>query len=454
VVFGLAGLLAAGVACAALAAVLLGGPMGGGSPALPTPAAATPALIAQGAYLADVGDCASCHTAKGAPTFTGGSPIQSPVGVIYSPNITPDAKTGIGAYTVNDFARVLRQGVLPNGQSIYPAMPYPSFSRLTDADVEALYAYFQHGVAPVSRENRPEGIMWPLSMRWPLTYWRWLFAPAARPFVPVKNESPAVSRGAYLVEGLGHCGACHTSRALTLQERALEPDRASRYLAGSRFNGWYAPSLRGDDVAGLGLWTDADIRDFLKSGRSGGVAAFGEMGEVVSHSTHDMTDGDLAAIASFLRTLPAPPHAQRLPRPAPPTGVLAAGEAAYSQNCAACHQPNGQGVPQGFPALAHNPVVNAHDPTSLIHLVLKGGAIPKTTKSATPLIMPPFASSLSDQEAADILSYVRNAWGNRAPALSAGAVKSLRAALKAPEPPPPAPPSKTPSAAAPSPSSG
>jgi mono/diheme cytochrome c family protein len=252
---GAVGLLA--VACAYLAALLLGGRVG--DPHARSPLAATPALISKGAYLAAAGDCAACHTTKGGAAFAGGLAIASPVGVIYSPNITPDPKTGIGAYTFGDFERVIRRGVLPNGQTLYPAMPYPSFSRLTDQDVAALYAYFMHGVAPVSLRDRPEGIVWPLSLRWPLTYWRWLFAPAPRPFSPADGMTPTVARGAYLVEGLGHCGACHTARALTLQEVALTPKDGARYLAGSRFNGWYAPSLRRDDLSGLGLWTDGDI---------------------------------------------------------------------------------------------------------------------------------------------------------------------------------------------------
>lgn len=226
----------------------------------------------------------------------------------------------------------------------------------------ALYASVMHGVAPVSQKNRPEGIIWPLSMRWPLTYWRWLFAPPARPFAPPEGATPMVSRGAYQVEGVGHCGSCHTPRALTLQEDVLTPQAGTKYLAGSRFNGWYAPSLRNNDLTGLGLCKDADIEAFLKNGCTGEFAAFGEMSEVVAHSTRLMTDADLTAVASFIRTLPAAPGARRLPRPNVPAGVLKVGEATYVQNCAVCHQSTGVGIAGGFPALAQNPVVNASDP--------------------------------------------------------------------------------------------
>jgi alcohol dehydrogenase (quinone), cytochrome c subunit len=405
-----------------LVAVAFGGRGGNRASILPVPV--TPELVARGAYLAEVGDCTACHTAPGGAAFAGGLAIASPIGVIFSTNITPDRHTGIGAYAYGDFERAVRRGLLRSGRTMYPAMPYPSYSRISDGDLAALYAYFMHGVAPVSNRNRDEQVAWPLSIRWPLIYWRWLFAPQVRAFAPRGGENPAVARGAYLVEGLGHCGACHTPRALTLQEVALTAGDGPRFLAGSQFNGWFAPSLRGEAVAGLGRWAGADIEEFLASGRTGKFTAFGEMGEVVLHSTQFMTIADRAAIASFLHTLP----------PASGVRAVAVGSQTYIDNCSACHQDDGAGLASGFPALAGNPVVNTDDPTSLIHVVLAGDAEVNTHAAPSKLIMPPFGASLTDSDIADLLTYVRSSWGNRAPAVSAAQVKTLRGAIREPEP--------------------
>ena len=418
----LVGLVA--ISCAWLAAAVFGGRGGDRASMLPVPA--TPGLVARGAYLAQVGDCTACHTAPGGAPFAGGLAIASPIGVIFSTNITPDRQTGIGGYAYGDFERAVRRGLLRSGRTMYPAMPYPSYSRISDGDLAALYAYFMHGVAPVSSRNRAEQLVWPLSMRWPLTYWRWLFAPQVRPFTPRAGENPVVARGAYLVEGLGHCGACHTPRAVSLQEVALTAGEGPRYLAGSQFNGWFAPSLRGEAVAGLGRWAGADIEEFLASGRTGKFTAFGEMGEVVLHSTQIMTPADRAAIASFLHTLPPARGAQ----------AVAVGSQAYIDNCSACHQEDGTGNAAGFPALADNPIVNTDDPTSLIHVVLAGDATVNTHAAPAKLIMPPFGASLTDSDIADLLTYVRSSWGNRATAVSAEQVKALRGAIGESEPVP------------------
>lgn len=406
-----------------LAGIALGFGGRGGDRASRLTVPVTPQLIARGAYLARAGDCTACHTAPGGTSFAGGLAMPSPIGVIFSPNITPDPKTGIGGYTYGDFERAVRRGILRSGQTEYPAMPYPSFSRITDRDMAALYAYFMHGVAPVSSNNRVDQIPWPLSMRWPLVYWRWLFAPQVRTFVPGIGENPTVARGAYLVEGLGHCGACHTPRAFTMQEEVLTPRGGPEFLAGSQFNGWYAPSLRGQGDAGIGRWAGADIEEFLKAGKTAKYAAFGEMGDVILHSTQFMTTDDRAAIASFLKTLPST------------AGVVNSGEQLYRENCAACHQDAGTGIPSSFPALAGNPIVNTNDATSLIHIVLAGDAEVRTYGSSPPLVMPPFGANLSDNDIASLLSYVRSSWGNRAPAVSAAQVQTLRAAIGEPEQP-------------------
>jgi len=420
------------LSCLYLAAVVFGGRGGDRAAILPLPV--TPELIARGAYLAKAGDCTGCHTTPGGAAFAGGLAIDSPIGVIFSTNITPDPKTGIGGYAYGDFDRAVRRGLLRSGRTLYPAMPYPSYSRITDGDLAALYAYFLHGVAPVSSRNRAEQVAWPLSMRWPLTYWRWLFAPRVRAFRPRAGQDPVVARGAYLVEGLGHCGACHTPRALTLEEVALTDGGGPRFLAGSQFNGWFAPSLRGAAVTGLGRWAGADIEEFLASGRTGKFTAFGEMGDVVLHSTQFMTPADRAGIANFLHTLPAP-RSER---------AIAAGSQGYLDNCSACHQEDGAGLATGFPALAGNPVVETDDPTSLIHVVLAGGALVSTPAAPSKLTMPPFAASLTDSDIADLLTYVRSSWGNHAPAVSADRVRALRAAIGEPEPPAQAQPGAAP----------
>ncbi|MBB3257894.1 mono/diheme cytochrome c family protein [Paraburkholderia bannensis] len=401
-------------------------------------AQASAQLIAQGRYLASAADCVACHTAKGGKPFAGGLGIASPVGVIYSSNITPDKATGIGDYSLEDFDRAVRRGIAKDGTTLYPAMPYVSYARLTPADVGALYAYFRHEVAPVSRTNRATGIVWPLSMRWPLRFWRMTFAPA-----PVANADAAasgaqrVARGRYLVEGAAHCGACHTPRGLGLQEKALSDD-GRYFLSGGVVDGYVAKNLRGDRQDGLGAWSEDDIVAFLKGGRSTHAAAFGGMSDVVERSTQYMSDADLAAIAAYLKTLkPAHEGGAALVPDASAALKLRAGTArdngalTYVDNCAACHRTSGSGYAQTFPALALSSVVNGADPTSLVHLVLQGGQMPSTKAAPTHYGMPGFASRLTDRDIADVLTFVRSSWGNRAAAVSADQVARIRRAVGA-----------------------
>ena len=262
-------------------------------------------LIKQGEYLARAGDCVACHTAKGGKPFAGGLPMETPIGVIYSTNITPD-KTGLGDYSFDDFDKAVRHGVAKSGSTLYPAMPYPSYARVSDSDMQALYAYFMKGVEPVAQENKDSDIPWPLSMRWPLAAWRWMFAPEVADTPAVAGADPVISRGAYLVEGLGHCGACHTPRALTMQEKALSATDGNAFLSGSApLEGWIAKSLRGDHKDGLGSWSEEQLVQFLKTGRSDRSAVFGGMSDVVVHSMQYMSEDDLTAIARYLKSLPA-----------------------------------------------------------------------------------------------------------------------------------------------------
>jgi mono/diheme cytochrome c family protein len=406
------------------------------------PAAGDTTLIAQGKYLAAAGDCTACHTAPGGKPFAGGLPIASPIGTIYSTNITPDAQTGIGKYTLEDFDRAVRHGIAPDGSTLYPAMPYPSYVRMTDADTRALYAYFKHGVPAVKADNRGSDITWPLSMRWPLAIWRKTFAPdPQRPgFDASAYGNPQIARGAYLVQGPGHCGSCHTPRAQTLQELALsERDgQPGAYLSGGQvIDGWVAVNLRGNPADGLGAWSQQDIVDTLKTARNPHTAVVGSaMADVVEHSTQHLSDQDLAAMAAYLKTLPASTHdvASFKADPATATALQSGvngsrGAELYVDNCAACHRTDAQGYAHAFPKVAGNPSVLAQDPATLVRLILAGSALPSTDAAPSNLGMPGFAWRLSDQEVAELGTFIRSSWGNRASAVTVAQVKSVRESL-------------------------
>ncbi|WP_313452838.1 cytochrome c [Pseudomonas rhodesiae] len=390
-------------------------------------------LIKQGEYLARAGDCVACHTAKGGKPFAGGLPMETPIGVIYSTNITPD-KTGLGDYSFEDFDKAVRHGVAKSGSTLYPAMPYPSYARVSESDMQALYAYFMKGVEPVAQANKDSDIPWPLSMRWPLTAWRWMFAPAVEDYKAVAGSDPVISRGAYLVEGLGHCGACHTPRALTMQEKALSAQDGSAFLSGSApLEGWIAKSLRGDHKDGLGSWSEEQLVQFLKTGRSDRSAVFGGMSDVVVHSMQYLSQDDLTAIARYLKSLPAvdpkdQPHqyGKQVAQALWKGDDSQRGASVYIDNCAACHRTDGHGYTRVFPALAGNPVLQTADATSLINIVLNGGTLPATHAAPSTFTMPAFAWRLSDQEVADVVSFIRGSWGNQGGPVKASDVADLR----------------------------
>ncbi|HKR40468.1 MAG TPA: cytochrome c [Paraburkholderia sp.] len=397
---------------------------------------ATQQLVHRGEYLARAGDCIACHTASHGKPFAGGLPIESPIGTIYSTNITPDTTTGIGSYTYEDFERAVRHGVSKQGYSLYPAMPYPNYARVHDDDMHALYAYFMHGVAPVSQANHAEGIMWPLSMRWPLTLWRWAFAPKVAADAPAPGTGSVIARGAYLVEGLAHCSACHTPRGAGMQELALTAQEGPAFLSGGApIDNWVATNLRGDPATGLGLWSEADLTTFLKSGSTDRTAAFGGMTDVVQHSTQYMTDADRMAIAKYLKSLPgtkneATPHYDAAVAAALHSGnVTRPGADTYLNSCAACHRSDGKGYAAVFPALALNPVVNGADSTALIHIVLAGSSTPSTQAASAQFAMPPYGWRLSDAEVANVLTLLRSSWGNHASPVTAAQVAKVRATI-------------------------
>ena len=398
-------------------------------------ASAAPAqtLAQRGAYLAKVGDCIACHSAPGKPAFAGGLPIDSGLGVLYSTNITPDKEHGIGKYTEKQFADAVRKGVRADGTHLYPAMPYTSYAKVSDEDIKALYAYFQTGVK-ASSYAPPESTMgFPFNQRWGMVFWNFFFADD-KPFKPQPGWSAQVRNGAYLVEGLGHCSSCHTPRGFAINEKASHSGEA-KFLAGGELNGWPVPSLRG-----LPRWDQAAIVDYLQTGRNKNSAVAGEMTAVVQHSTSQMTAADLNDIAAYLKALPpAPPRdaaVQPQGREATVKKLSAAinltlGERLYLDNCSACHFVTGKGATRVFPELDGATVVNAENPTALLHVMLAGARTPSTDKAPSVLVMPGFGKRLSDGEAAALATFLRQGWGNTAAAVSEKDVAKVRARLEA-----------------------
>ncbi len=399
--------------------------------------APTSAIIARGAYLARLGDCAACHSVPGKPAYSGGLRMGIPIGAIYTTNITPDPKNGIGRMSLNDFDRALRFGVA-EGHSLYPAMPFTSYYNTRPDDVAALYTYFKHAVAPAAVPNRPNDIVFPLSMRWPLTFWRWFFAPRPKPFTASTGVDSQLSQGAYFVEGLGHCGECHTPRAVTMQMKATTPAGGAAYLSGAVIESYFAPSLRNSGPGTLGAWSEQELAQFLETGANSQGIAFGSMSDVIIHSTQYMTHADALATAKYLKSLGNPGEE-------PATGfnydatehlALKNGDASkpgamiYLDNCAACHRPDGLGYAEVFPRLAGNPIVQAGNPQSLVSIVLDGSKTPRTARTAAQFTMPRFAWRLSNKDVADVVNFIRTSWGNSASPVSSNEVARTRESLQ------------------------
>jgi mono/diheme cytochrome c family protein len=389
------------------------------------------ALVERGAYLAKLGDCAACHSAEGRPPFAGGYRMSTPIGAIYSTNITPDPIYGIGHFSLADFDRALRFGV-SRGHTLYPAMPYVSYADTRPEDVEALYAFFKNGVAPAAVPNIKTEIPFPLSMRWPLTVWRWVFAPSPSPFKD-GHLDPEVARGAYFVEGLGHCGECHTPRGVAFQLKARSPDDGAEFLSGAVIENWYAPSLRTGGPGTLEDWSEADLEAFLTRGVNRHGIVFGSMNDVVVHSSQYLTAEDARATARYLRTLADDTRgAAEFAYDGSTDRALRTGDATrrgamtYLDNCAACHRPDGRGYEGVFPPLAGNPVVEASNPASIVSVVLGGSSTPRTSATPAQFAMPAFGWRLSDPEVADVVSFVRTSWGNRAGSVDEAQVHRLR----------------------------
>jgi mono/diheme cytochrome c family protein len=391
------------------------------------------ALVTRGEYLAKLGDCGACHSIPGKPPFSGGLKMGLPIGAIYTTNITPDKMYGIGRFTLADFDCALRFGVA-DGHTLYPAMPYASYAIITREDVKALYAYFEFGVAAASVPNRNSDILFPLSMRWPLTYWRWAFAPKPNPFDAKVFADAAVARGAYFVEGLGHCGECHTPRGLALQVKAQNGRDGDEFLRGGPVENWYAPSLRNGGPDTIAQWSEAQISQFLQSGANHSGIAFGSMNDVIVNSTQFLSVDDSAATAKYLKTLQDAPtkgraafaYDERTDRALANGDAKKRGALLYLDNCAACHRPDGRGYEGVFPSLAGNPVVEADNPLSLVSIVLLGSTTSRTSMTPAQFAMPAFAWRLTDQDAADVISFIRSSWGNDAKPIESPKVAELR----------------------------
>ncbi|GHA01330.1 alcohol dehydrogenase [Ignatzschineria ureiclastica] len=391
-------------------------------------------LIARGEYIARLSDCAACHTVPGDAEYSGGLAMQTPFGAIYSTNITPDAETGIGNYSLTEFINAVKHGVRKDDSPLYPAMPYTSYTIMPDEDMEALYAYFMEAVPAVKKPNAPTTFPWIVSMRWPVAYWQLLFSPI-RDFTPNPALSDIENHGAYIVEGPGHCGACHTPRGLAYEEKALS-NNSDLYLSGAVIDGWRAKSLRGE-AQGLKLWDEAEIVEFLKTGRTNKVIAFGAMADVVQHSSQYWSDQDLNATAAYLKQLsPAPNKMLELPKKEDTTtDLLLSGEYSdpgailYVEHCYACHRADGDGVPRIFPALNLNSAVLANNAQSVIQVTLEGGKMPDTPADRMAFTMPAF-NHLSDDEVATIINFIRNSWNNTAPEIKAEEVAEIREFLR------------------------
>lgn len=377
-------------------------------------------IVERGRYLATIGDCASCHTARNGKPLAGGRVIGTPFGTIPAPNLTPDPDTGIGRWTADDFYRALHEGKGHDGTSLYPAFPFPSYTKVTRADSDAMFAWLK-SLPPVHQPALQDTLRFPYRMRWLMGSWRTMFFDKGE-YEADASQTKAWNRGAYLVQGLGHCNECHARRN-SFGAAVTDP-----YLAGGivPVQNWYAPDLSTGPHGGLAGWTEADIVSLLKTGRSPRGTALGPMAEVVMKSTRHLTDDDLAAIATYLVALPQ--------RPARPLGESAAGwkdlvangKTTYDKHCASCHAGDGRGKGDAYPPLDANPTVTEPTGINAIRVVLSGGFAPATEGNPRPYSMPPFSQRLSDDEVAGVVSYIRQAWSNRAIAVSPEDVRAYR----------------------------
>lgn len=410
------------------------------APSAGEPVEGQAALIAQGRYLARLGNCMGCHTLPGGQAYAGGTPIPTPFGTLYGPNITSDPKAGIGDWSADDFWQALHNGKSKNGDLLYPAFPYTEYTRVSRADSDALFAYLRT-VAPSNQPSRAHALNFPYDQRGLLAFWRALYF---EPGVMQADEAQSAqwNRGRYLVEGLGHCAACHAPR------NNLGATQRSAGLAGGMIAGldWYAPSLTGDPATGLGKWTAQDIAMLVRTGMARHSTASGPMAEVVLGSLQYLTEDDALAMGVYLKSLSTFPQENVTPGSGaspdsqteaqessqddavvpPSRTTMEHGGKLYAQYCAQCHQDQGQGSGLAWPALAGNPTVTAPSAVNAIRLVLHGAFAPATNANPRPHGMPPFGQILGDNDIAALVSYIRFSWDNRAGAVTAFDVKRVR----------------------------
>ena len=404
---------------------------------LPTPPAGTPLArrapagnaatqeIERGEYLARMGDCVACHTEPTGKEFAGGRAMATPFGNIYTSNITPDDETGIGRWTADDFYRMMHTGISRDGTLLYPAMPFAQYTKVTRADCDAIFSYLQ-SLTPVKQKNRPHELRFPFNKRELLVGWRTLYFHEGE-HRPDPSQNAQWNRGAYLVEGLGHCTMCHTAVNL------LGGTKESKEFEGGMIpnQNWYAPSLTSNREAGLGDWSLKDIGDLLQVGVSRRATVYGPMAEVVYNSLQYMNDEDTAAMAVYLKALPKrdadapPPSSARLVQPA----VMETGQKIYLKQCAVCHHSEGKGYPPNYPPLAGNQSITMASPVNSIRMVLNGGYPPGSRKNPRPHGMPPFAHMLTDEDVAAVITYIRVAWNNTGTPVTTSQVNDLRKLL-------------------------
>jgi mono/diheme cytochrome c family protein len=376
------------------------------------------ALVERGRYLAIAADCGGCHTRPdgGAP-FAGGVSLRTPFGTLIAPNITADPDAGIGSWTDDDFVAALHEGRGRGGIRLFPAMPYTSYTKMTREDALAIRAYLRT-IEPSSEKYRANQLPFPFNIRANLAVWNALNFKPGR-LVPDTAKPPEWNRGRYLVDALGHCGICHTPKTF------LGADRNRVYLQGTTLQGWFAPNITADERKGIGRWSVDEIVAYLKNGANRDAIASDGMAEEVVHSSSAMTDDDLKAIAVYLLSLK--PATQSNPAPlAAADARMRAGQAIYKDSCAGCHTEAGDGVPQLFPRLAGSHAVQSDEATTLIRTVLFGSHGAATAGAPTQPAMPSFAWRLGDAQVAAVITYIRNAWGNAAAAVSASEVKAIR----------------------------
>jgi mono/diheme cytochrome c family protein len=380
--------------------------------------------VSHGEYIYRLADCAACHTKPGGETLAGGLPLVTPMGTIYTTNITPDRDTGIGDYSFVDFARAVRLGVRPDGTRLYPAMPYTSYAKMSDEDLQDLFGYLQKSIAPVKATAPATTLAWPYSMRWSLAFWNVVFLDSSH-FTADRSKDAQWNRGAYVVEALEHCGECHTPRRVT------QSLNNSQKFAGAALQGWKAYNISASKQSGIGGWGDDALAAYLSTGHADGhSSASGPMAEAIDNSLRYASADDIRAIVAYLHTIPAIENtvaiAQNPPAATdaePPAGL---GEQVFAGNCANCHDWNGKGVQSPYASLLGSRTANDPEATNLITILLSGSSAPLPIQNA---FMPPFAHGHTDDELAAVANFVNAYFGNGTSRVTAADIDKARKSL-------------------------